>query len=134
MKNLRLIRFTPSTGTAELYWQDGDFRDNSPLAIADLAPDWQAVVTAAMSWAVAQLPPEFAELRSVELKRVGDVVTSWSVPENEAQVPEPQAYSPAFVATIVGRGQAGGQAEREIRSTPGHETDGLAQLWNHLAQ
>lgn len=131
MKTLRLIRFYPASGTAELYWQEGDFRSNSPLTIADLASDQQLIVNEAMAWAVAQLPPGFAELKSVELKRVGDVVTAWSTPETEDEPPVPLSYSPAFVASIVGSGPAG-QSEVEISSTPGTVADGLAALWVNL--
>ncbi len=132
MKTLRLIKFVPSKGLASRYWEENGFRRNDELSISSLTPTQQYIVSAAMAWAVAQLPEGFTELESVELKRVGDVVVTWT--EATEEVPaEPLTYSPAFVASIVGNGSLGQQAI-EISSVPGAETDGMATLWDSLAQ
>lgn len=139
MKTLRLIKFLPSKGQASRYWEEDGFRRNDLLSLADLTPTQQAIVGAAMAWAVSQLPSGFTDLESVELRKVSDVVTEWSnpdhdpeLPEDEQPQPEPLAWSPAFVASVVGNGSLG-QSAIEIASTPGPETQGLAVLWEELA-
>ena len=131
MKTLRLIKFSPSTGTASRYWEEDGFRRNDELTLADLTSEQQAIVAGAMAWARAQLPSGFESLESVELRKTADVVTAWTDPESDDKPPVPLSYSPAFVASIVGNGEHG-QGAIEIASEPGPVADGLAQLWGGL--
>lgn len=139
MKTLRLVKFDPVLSIASRYWDEDGFRRNDDISVSSLAPEQQQIVAAAMSWAMAQLPSGFESLESVELKRVADVVTQWSEPEHDENLPpeeqaqpEPLAWSPAFVACIVGHGHKG-QSAIEINSVPGPETDGMALLWEQLS-
>lgn len=131
MKTLRLIKFSPQTGTASRYWEEDGFRRNDELTLADLTPEQQQIVAGAIAWATSQLPEGFAELESVELRKVADVVTAWTEPETEDQPPVPLSYSPSFVASIVGNGEHG-QGAVEITSEPGPVADGMAVLWEGL--
>lgn len=132
MKTLRLIRFTPSTGTAIRYWEEDGFRRCDNMTLADLSSEQQQVVQGAMAWANAKLPVGMEELESVELCRVSDVVTAWTTPEVEGAPAVPLSYSPAFTAAVVGNGPRG-QASVAISSEPGPVADALAQLWEGLA-
>ena len=137
MKTLRLIKFAPAQNLASRYWEEDGFRRNDELSVSDLTPEQQQIVAGAMAWAMAQLPAGFSTLESVELRRVADVVTAWSTPEidpeaEEQQAAVPLAYSPAFVAAIVGRGELGERAI-EINSVPGPVTDAMAVLWEAMA-
>jgi hypothetical protein len=139
MKNLRLAKFNPALSSLARYWEEDGFRRNDELSTLSLPPEAQSAIGAALQWAVAQLPSGFESLESVELRRVADVVTQWSevqpdpeLPEDQQPQPEPIAWSPAFVAAIVGNG-AKGQAAIEISSVPGPETNGLAAIWDQLS-
>jgi len=132
MKTLRLIKFAPPL-LASRYWEEDGFRRNDELSVSDLTLEQQQIVAGAMQWAMAQLPQGFETLESVELRRVSDVVTAWSEPETEEDVAVPLAYSPAFVAAIVGHGEHGERAI-EINSVPGPVTDNMAILWEAMAQ
>ena len=139
MKTLRLIKFQPEQGLASRYWEENGFRRNDELALSELSKPQQGIVSAAMDWAVSQLPDGFTSLESVELRKVADVVTKWSEPEIDPELPDdqqapsvPLTYSPAFVASIVGNGKLG-QSAIEISSVPGPVTDAMAQLWGSLS-
>jgi len=139
MKTLRLAKFNPALSSLARYWEEDGFRRNDELSTLSLPPEAQSAIGAALQWAVAQLPSGFESLESVELRRVADVVTQWSevqpdpeLPEDQQPQPEPIAWSPAFVAAIVGNG-AKGQAAIEISSVPGPETNGLAAIWDQLS-
>lgn len=137
MKTLRLIKFVPAKGQASRYWEEDGFRRNDEVAIVSLTPIQQEIVYNALVWAMSQLPQGFETLESVELRKVSDVVTAWSTPEIDPEAEEqqpavPLAYSPAFVAAIVGRGELGERAI-EINSVPGPVTDAMAVLWGEMA-
>lgn len=131
MKTLRLIRFTPSTGTAIRYWEEDGFRRNDNLTLSDLTPEQQGIVTGALAWATSKLPAGMESLESVELRKIADVAIAWSEPDEEGNV-TPTAFSPAFVASIVGNGEHG-QAAVEINSEPGQVAEAMAQLWIGLS-
>jgi hypothetical protein len=133
MKTLRLIKFSPAQNLASRYWEEDWFRRNDEVAVSDLTAEQQLIVAGALAWAVAQLPEGFEALESVELRKVADVVTSWTMPEDIEQPQIPLAYSPAFVAAIVGHGEHGERAI-EIASVPGTVTDNMAILWEAMAQ
>lgn len=128
MKTVRLVRFIPAESAIIRYWEEEGFRSNDTLSVPSLTEGQQSVVSAAIAWALSQLPPGFAVLESVELRRVPDVVTEWSSDDP----PIPVSTSPAFVASIVGNGEKGQQAI-EINSAPGPETTALAGLWDELS-
>lgn len=128
MKTVRLVRFIPAESAIIRYWEEEGFRSNDTLSVPSLTEGQQGVVSAAIAWALSQLPPGFAVLESVDLRRVPDVVTEWS----EGEEPVPLATSPAFVASIVGNGEKG-QSAVEINSVPGPETTALAGLWDELS-
>lgn len=132
MKTLRSVKFSPQQGIAVRYWDEDGFRSNDEIATASLTESQQAVVSAAVAWALSQLPSGFAVLESIDLRRVSDVVTEWSVPASPEDQPQVVATSPAFSAAIVGNGEKGQQAI-EINSAPGPETTALAGLWDELS-
>jgi len=132
MKTLRLIKFSPATGTASRYWEEDGFRRNDVMTLSDLTEEEQWIVFSAMSWATEMVPEGFETLESVEIRKVADVVTEWTETVDENGNPSPFAYSPAFVAAVVGNGERG-QAAVEITSEPGPVADALAQLWEELA-
>ena len=88
MKTLRIIKFQPEQGLASRYWEEDGFRRNDELALSELSQPQQGIVSAAMDWAVSQLPDGFTSLESVELRKVADVVTKWSEPEIDLKLPD----------------------------------------------
>lgn len=114
-------------GTVTLYFRSGIYGGQSQAIISELSGQQQAILSAAMDWALAQLPAEIETVTQVIVEKKTDVVTQWS----EDDPPEPLATSAVFESSITGHGPDGGTT-LPVTSTPGPETDGLALLWASL--